>query len=214
MQGLQRVTKSLLQEHYYLTPYDECYYLFDYKPGAGFEDNVVNQFIGNYKSKSSPGGNRYLYSRMSALNQVRLILSACLPDVFDLNEITLVPVPGSKTKSSVEYDDRNLRVLGLMQHLGLSVQELLHTQKDTLPVHKSVRRPSLSELKSNLAVDAEKCRDVKRKIVLFDDMLTSGAHYTACRELLEEVLPEADIAAVFIARRSLNWQPLEIAEYN
>ncbi|MGF7025055.1 putative amidophosphoribosyltransferase [Sphingobacterium sp. HSC-15S19] len=40
-------------------------------------------------------------------------------------------------------------------------------------------------------------------IILFDDVLTTGAHYCAARTKILEVLPYSNISGYFIARRLL-----------
>jgi predicted amidophosphoribosyltransferase len=209
MEGLQFINNRLRKEHFYLTPADECYYLFNYKPGVGYNDNAVNRFVADYKrapaTQKSVAG-----SKLTALAQVKRLLAACLPEVFDLCDITVVPVPPSKTRESAQHDDRNYRVLSWLQQLGLHAQELVYCERDMYAAHAGRQRPTLHQLTENLSVNHELLRYTKRKVVLFDDVLTSGAHYTACKQRIQEVLPAVDVAGVFIARRAIQEQPLQV----
>jgi predicted amidophosphoribosyltransferase len=45
-------------------------------------------------------------------------------------------------------------------------------------------------------------RPVRGRVVLFDDVLTSGKHFKCCERRLREVLPDAPIAGVFLMRRA------------
>lgn len=211
MEGLQFINHNLRKEHFYLTPLDECYYLFNYKPGVGYNDNTVNRFVGDYKRAPSTHKSG-VGSKVTALAQVKRMLAAYLPDVFDLCNVTVVPVPPSKTRDNKQHDDRNCRVLSWLQQLGVHAQELLYCERDMRPAHAGIQRPSLHELTNNLSVDHELARYTKRKIVLFDDVLTSGAHFTACKQRIQEVLPAVDVAGVFIARRAIQEQPLPVKE--
>lgn len=209
MEGLQFINNKLRREHFYLTPVDECYYLFNYKAGVGYNDNIVNRFVGNYKRAPATQKNM-AGAKWAALVQAKRLLAAYLPEVFDLCNITVVPVPPSKTQESAQYDDRNYRVLSWLQQLGLHAQELVCCERDMRPSHACRQRPSLHELTENLSVNYELARYTKRKVVLFDDVLTSGAHFAACKQRIQEVLPTVDVAGVFIARRAIQEQLLPV----
>lgn len=208
MEGFQRINEQLRQEHYYLKPQDECYYLLNYKAGAGADYNKANRLIYDYKTPPLQNSVYRRNDKLAALRQVRSMLLRYLPEVFDPEEITLVPVPPSKTIASTGYDDRNWQVLRWLQVQGAHVLNLLFCKEDMQPAHIAAKRPALAVLKNNLLPDTGLCSAARKKIVLFDDMLTSGAHYTACKELLQELLPETDIAGAFIARRALQWEPV------
>jgi hypothetical protein len=43
---------------------------------------------------------------------------------------------------------------------------------------------------------------VRGRVVLFDDVLTSGKHFKCCERRLKEVMPDVPIAGVFLMRRA------------
>jgi len=44
---------------------------------------------------------------------------------------------------------------------------------------------------------------LRERIVLFDDVLTSGKHYKCCERRLRELLADMPISGLFVARRVL-----------
>jgi predicted amidophosphoribosyltransferase len=53
---------------------------------------------------------------------------------------------------------------------------------------------------SNLAIDKKLCQDQKQNIILVDDVITQGAHFKACKTLLQQEFPNSKIKGLFIAR--------------
>jgi predicted amidophosphoribosyltransferase len=51
-------------------------------------------------------------------------------------------------------------------------------------------------------VDENLCAPTPNIIALFDDVLTTGAHFVAARNVLRSRFPQAQIIGFFIARRA------------
>ena len=115
---------------------------------------------------------------------------------------TWVPIPPSHAKDHPEYDDRLLQVLRkLASELALDIRELIWQKESTQPAHLSaLRRPSPDEIAANYSIDERLTAPIPQKIALFDDVITTGAHFKAAQKVLQQRFPEMTIVGIFIAR--------------
>ena len=114
---------------------------------------------------------------------------------------TWVPIPPSHAKDHSEYDDRLLQVLHkLASELALDIRELIWQKESTQPSHSSALRPSPDEIAANYFIDESLTDPMPRKIALFDDVITTGAHFKAAQKVLQQRFPETTIVGIFIAR--------------
>jgi hypothetical protein len=79
--------------------------------------------------------------------------------------------------------------------------------------HETDDRPTPDELYNELSFDngAGKAGNPPGLIFLFDDMLTTGAHYVATTRKLAQIFPGVQIVGNFIARRIV---PNPFAEFD
>ena len=197
-----RIDDTLRHDHPCLTADDECFCLGKYQPRAGFDASPVNDLILNYKkSVDKRGRPEYIYKEEAIAKVARLVQG-----VFNENAIktcTIVPIPPSKAKADALYDDRLVRSLRAVNP-DLDFRELLVT-KESMRAHQEFqageKRPTPDDLYANLAIDeASLHTPVKQTIILFDDVLTNGTHFKACKRLLNERLPKCSIVGLFIGR--------------
>ena len=76
----------------------------------------------------------------------------------------------------------------------------LHESREA--VHTSSGKRSPTKIASNLIVDENECSGARKNILLIDDMVTSGAHFIACKTKLAEQLPDSVVKGLFITRRT------------
>ncbi len=119
-----------------------------------------------------------------------------------LNIATLVPIPPSKAKDNAFYDDRLVRMLhGIRGKPGLDVRELVIQRVSTAAVHDQDNRPGPDQIQANYGIDDALRNPALQVIGLFDDVLTTGAHYRAASTVLKQAFPGVRIIGLFIARR-------------
>lgn len=82
------------------------------------------------------------------------------------------------------------------------IRDLLKVKHSTQSSHscKAGERPSINDLQENMELETPLCQDLKEKIILFDDVLTTGAHFCSCKNLILKMFPNTIIIGVFIAR--------------
>lgn len=189
-------------DHHRLESNDRCYYLGEYFSGRGYAYGATNDLISNLKK---PMSRRNLPEWRHKEGAIRKAAEA-LRENFSApqlgGEITFVPIPPSKAKSHPEYDDRLLRMLQMMcDGHGSDIRELVIQTQSTDAAHDSFSRPTTEDLVAIYAVDETVAAPPPSRIVLLDDVLTTGAHFKAAKAVVQQRFPDADIVGIFVARR-------------
>lgn len=199
---LVKIDEVVISDHSHLTSDDDCYYLLNYKPHVGFEGGETNSLILNFKkSVDKKGKYEYQYKEADIRKIGSYILNFVIP-YLDVQNSVLVPMPPSKTKGHPLYDDRMLRALTIgSQNKIVDIRELVFHNVDTEPTHNSDSKRDPVALYNNLSIDEALAGNMKKNIVVFDDVITTGAHFAACKRKLNERFPEANVMGIFIARR-------------
>lgn len=203
MLKLSKVDDLHLSDHYYLTSSDNCLFLREYIPHVGFSGGETNSLISNFKKGLERKGRPEWRHKGRAIREIAEELANALNPEW-LKIATLVPIPPSNSKSNPLYDDRMTQVLNLVPEiLGFNVdaRELILQTVDMPAAHTSDTRPSPAEIRANYAVNETVATPTPRVVGLFDDLLTTGAHFRAAEELLSERFTGIKIIGVFIARR-------------
>ncbi|ADU99444.1 hypothetical protein [Alicycliphilus denitrificans] len=205
-----RIDGSILAEHYYLAPDDECYCLGEYQPGGGYGAGPVNNLISNFKkSVDRKGRSEYVYKERAIAQVASYVGQVLKPEV--LERFTVVPVPPSKAKTDPLYDDRLVQALNLVRP-KLDVRELLLANRSMQAHHEyqsGVKRPTPDDLCQHIHIN-EACltTPLREVIMLFDDVLTNGTHFKACQRIIRERFPDRRVFGLFIGR-SKRPDPLE-----
>lgn len=178
------------------------YYLVHTNEGFEVESN---QEIINFKIKledidKSPGRR---YWKDNAINNLSSALAYWLKDNSNAIEkwgnVALIPMPTSRPSSHEYYDSRLVRLCeNASKMTGLvRVENILDSKQELIPAHEGGPR-DLPTLKGNLIVRSPS--KPLKVIILIDDLITSGNHYAACYEALQECFPNTGIIGLFLAR--------------
>jgi hypothetical protein len=205
--GLVALDERLRPDHWFLDATDYCHCMAEYLPGRGYRANEVNQLIVNLKcppSIASLDPRRSHYKR-AAISQIARALHAALSQSA-VEGATWIPIPTSRPLHDPDYDDRLQRILlAAFGYYALDLRTLLYQSTATASDHASARRISADALYRLIGLDhALLARaPLRERIVLFDDVLTTGKHYKCCERRLREVLADIPISGLFVARRAL-----------
>ena len=204
---LRKIDQLTQGDHFYIDKSSDCYYFAEYPSGDNPENksNPIYSLIHNIKKpmnrQSLP---EWQYKRRDLAN-----CSETLKKLFqksdDIGEFTLIPMPPSKTKMDPAYDPRIIQILeGLKSNFeDCDVRELLYTLNNMQSSHESNIRPSIEAIVQNFGIDSQLLIGCRPKVIIFDDVLTTGAHFCAAKRKILEVMPSAKIIGYFIARRVL-----------
>jgi hypothetical protein len=192
-------------DHSFLNDSDACYHLMVYHPRKGYAYGPENDLLQNFKKPMDRKDRPEWRYKLRAIQRIGLILSEVLEN-YDLDDVTIVPIPPSKIQTDPMHDNRLQKVLTILNRTyenELDIRELLYLKENYTPSHES---PDGERLKPEdvielYAIDKSLCKPKPKMIILFDDMITAGAHYVGCRNLLAEKFPSARIIGIFVFRR-------------
>lgn len=140
--------------------------------------------------------------KQNAIAEIAGELKMPLRAVVDFGRSTIVPIPPSKTRANEQYDDRLLQILKRACPADADIQELILTEADMDAAHeRSLNRPSIGDILHNYVLSEVQPLQVRENIIPFDDVISAGNHFVACRQFMEQYFPGRKIIGVFVARR-------------
>jgi hypothetical protein len=188
-------------DHYHLNPDDTCLFLGEYTARKGFSFSATNQLILNFKKSVDRRGRPEWQHKERAIREVGQAFAGAIKAAW-LAGVTLVPIPPSKEKNDPLYDDRMLRMLrAIPAAQPLDIRELLGQLQTMEAAHDADVRPGPDQIAAGYQIDENLCAPAPKIIALFDDVITTGAHFVAGRRVLQARFPQATILGFFIARR-------------
>ncbi len=194
---LQKIDDTNRRDHFYLGEEDECYFLYEYTAGAGWQGGATNQLVHNLQKKKGDGGYHY---KVPAIAQCARDFSQAINAKW-LAGATLVPVPPSKNKTDPLFDDRMVQVCrGIRSAVPSDVREIVE-QINSTDTFKGGHRKSPDELEANYRIVANELAQARPAIGVVDDVLTTGSHFKAVRAKILAERPNAKIVGFFVARR-------------
>ena len=174
---------------------DVCYYARDYISHGSFSASVGNNLISNFKKEVSKRKNLDEWRhKLSAIDQFALELHDFIPE-----GTAIAHIPSSKAKNHPEYDSRLEDTLAkLKSYMPTLVIVTPFEVIQTLPSsHKGGERDP-EVIYSNLRWLGLPAGT--NQIVLIDDVITSGAHFNACKRILTKNIPGIEVVGVFWAK--------------
>ena len=217
---LKKIDLNIHQGHSCLTPEDECYFFSEYTAYGGYKKSEANQLILNFKktvNRKAPPKRGFKY-KAEAIETVASDLNNYFrrvpPNSSQGVSYLIVPVPPSKAHDDDEYDDRMTQVLNSVEQnlketlFKPKLIELIKQKESTKSCHMVGGRLSAEELKNNYIIEEEYKKKVsvlekgKLTILIFDDVLTTGAHFKAMQEKIVEELEISpnQIIGIFLSR--------------
>lgn len=202
-------------DHYYLPEEARCFFWGEYTPyehtdGKKWDFSATNQLLSNFKKKMERRAQADWKYKVAATQRIAEAFSAFWKwaDLHAQHQVALVPVPPSKARESAGYDPRMMEVLqgiATSTRLPLDIRDCLSFSGRYAASHESTDRPSPEDLFRELRFDAAVGQPQRqpRVIFLFDDMLTTGAHYVAVSRVLARQFPGVEIIGNFVARRAV-----------
>lgn len=187
-------------DHSHLEEDDQCAFLGEYTPRAGWRHSSTNNIVLNLKKRPSvaKGTVQWQY-KLKAIRDVAAAIRANLT-ADGLASSLFVPIPSSKTETHADYDPRMMQVA---QAIGAPARAapVITATVDRLAMHESEERRDLETLSATLAVQPDLIPADVTRIVLLDDMITTGCSFRVCKDLLALHVPQLTIFGLFVSRR-------------
>lgn len=198
-----QVDEALQHPPSHISPTEDlCYFAREYVSGGGYKASPTNQLISNFKKPVAKRGTREWYYKEQAITQFAQELGSVFPQ-----HCVLGFIPCSKRKDDPEYDDRfELTLQQLKSQRGdLTIVEPLAMRESMEPFHVSGQHRDPEYIYDRL--EWKGLREGLDHVILIDDVITSGAHFKACKRLIREHCPEIEVAGVFWARAITATEP-------
>jgi predicted amidophosphoribosyltransferase len=203
---LTGIDETNRDQHIFLQEGDRCLFFGEYFAGRGYQGGGTNQLMFNFKTLPSIA--RTNPARRSYKENAIATVATGLREVLGRHQIerlTFVPVPPSKTADHAEYDDRLTRTLAMAcAGFDSDIRLLLRRSTSTESDHRTGDRLTPEALHSMLELNsvAAAAKPMRESIVLFDDVITTGKSFKCCERRLREVIPATvPIIGLFVARR-------------
>lgn len=202
-------------DHHYLPADAECYFWGEYTPyrhtqGRAWDFSPTNQLISNFKKKLDRRHLPEWRYKQDAIN----IISDAFTMMWDwpalqAARIALVPMPPSRARTDPLFDDRMTQVLAAVRErtgVPLDIRDCLSFSGAFAASHESEDRPTPEQLYQDLELDTATASVAEQPnaVFLFDDMLTTGAHFVAACRCLREQFGEIQVVGHFVCRRISN----------
>lgn len=199
MLSLQKIDEHSRPDHPFLDEDDDCFYIREYTPRQGPQYSSTNQLIWNLKKPRSQEAEPHYRYKSLAIEQAGDELRQLIREEW-IKTATLVPIPGSKAKDDPLYDDRIVRVVKRMARgIRADIRDLI-TQTESLDCFHEGSRLSPHQLAKHYTLDQSLCHGEPDIVGLVDDILTTGSHFKAAKQLISGQWPSAFVVGIFIAR--------------
>lgn len=189
-------------DHFHLRDADECYYFHDYTPRQGARYSNGNQLIYNLKkSVLRRGEPDYRYKLQAIGVSANMLKAAFNRSSWVFDQATFCPIPPSKLPVHPEYDNRMTQIINLAcAGTRADIRELILQSEGYDASHRQVdgARIKPPQLEAMYTLDPNPPKDV---VILVDDVLTTGAHFVAAKNVILTKYPQVRVVGFFIARR-------------
>jgi len=174
---------------------DICIYAREHHPG-GYSISDSNQLIFNFKKPMRyRGSNHWHYKEEAIIKFSKEIGVLKLPE-----DAVLIPVPPSKPRGHSEYDDRIEKSLMHLKRRfsDFNVLPILNTTQVIPSAHEDDGPRNPRDIIPYLEMVDSPVVSSKYAF-LVDDVITTGGHFKACQQLLQQNYPAVTFVGLFWA---------------
>lgn len=204
-----RIDELTRPDHHWLSDEDRCYFLGEYAAGRGYSYSQTNNLISNFKKPMDRRGKPEWKYKEDAIDTIAAAFRRAVVPIPPEGH-AFVPMPPSKALDDPLYDDRLVRMLRIARHSrAWNVLELLVQDESTIAAHErpTGERPRPPEIAERYRIKETGSTLRPKRIAIVDDILTTGAHYSAAKLVLASRFPRASFLGLFIARRVPDHDP-------
>ena len=180
----------------------KIFYARTYTVGQNYSHSDTNQYIHNLKKSPARPASELRYKNEA----IEKFAQEAKP-LFDRNaqtQIDLVPMPPSKLTGHPEYDDRIHRVAQRIEELCPNVRclPLLRGTSNRDAAHVGTATRSVKQIFDTIEIDGAVAPQHRpdARIILLDDIATSGASFVAALRRITDQFPDAKTAVVIWAK--------------
>lgn len=204
---LLQIDDATREDHRYLSADDFCLYQGEYTARGGYGCSPMNDMILNIKKSVTRRGRPEYQYKERDIRRAGLAFRAAL-NAEALATVTFVPVPPSKEITHPEYDNRIELVLAHMaEGTNADVRQLVlqggSYEASSQAAMRGGDRMHAADLIALYRINEGIAAPAPQRILVVDDVLTTGSHFVAMKTVLRQRYPDAWIGGLFIARRRI-----------
>ena len=180
----------------------------EYHSGQGYAHSNENSIIQNLKKPMSRKGAPEWRHKEEAIRNIGLLCNSAFSRLDD--KTLIIPIPPSKTKNDVGHDNRLIQILEIatQDNINTTYDENIIVQKENYDAshNNHTNRISKEELKSIYQINLDGVDANIKKIIIFDDVITTGTHFRVASDKLLQTFNEnqyysnIEIVGFFVAR--------------
>lgn len=171
---LVKIDGLTIRDHCHIREEDDCYYMETYDPHSDISDPTKSMINNIKKGNDLKGKPHYKYKEKSMRDCANKLKQTNFPNLFS-DDITIVPIPPSKSKDDPLYDGRLVKILEYAFGCDIDVRELVLQRESRESAHKSEERRDIDKIKDNYYIDEDLSDNLGDILIVFDDVLTTGA---------------------------------------
>lgn len=200
-----------LAGHLLLREDDLCYYYL-VRTSGGFGASAANSRIHDFKKeperfRDNPGVWRYKVAEIEhfARDVCDLLDRHDFRNIIEhFGNVALVPMPTHYPKSHEFHDSRLSDMCRIVADRvdGIRVEDVFDMRRELAPSHGGGMR-DVEALRQEMTFAG--FAQVPRLAILVDDVLTTGAHYVVCRDLIWQDHPDVPVIGLFLAIHKSDW---------
>ena len=183
--------------HYYISDDDFCIYAREYISHAGYQGGQTNRYITNFKKSPDKRETVQWGYRKQAIEafskEARLLFKP-------YSQAAITAIPSSTAKNDSEYDNRFEDLFTELQKSrpNLNIEWPIAIKQTIKSSHLGGDRDPETFKKNCFWKGFRKGHP--KMLIIFDDVLTTGAHFRAMSDFLKKNGYEGEIVGVFWAR--------------
>jgi hypothetical protein len=165
-------------------------------PRGGWGASLANQLMENFKKESSKKGTNEWYWKEDAVKTLATELTTILP-----KNSVVFSIPSSKLETDPEYDPRFDMLFKQLDNLGWQVEvaKPISCKTSQIPAHLGGASRNPAEIKDNYHWNGFDS-DCPEEMYIIDDVITTGGHFSACKDLILEHCPETSVIGIFFCK--------------
>lgn len=218
--GWSRITRIDNRNHRHLDNNDICLFLHTMET-HGYDE--MDRWSDTYRTihdfKANPVKAResraYMKRKQRAMERIAADLISFFTSRDRLPEMRflLIPAVTSKPEGHPEHDDRLLKVCRSIAESTSSVTcaDILSVDGELASSHSSAGTRHPADLLPHIAVDSTFPIDGHDVLIVFDDVITTGGHFKACKQAILQAYGNVDVAGIFWARTE-SWAERDAAK--